>query len=133
MSKENLAIGELLTNSEFVDLLMEKLATASREELRTLTKTAAKEAYDLVVEALLAALLNGKKVRVKDLGTFTTKYRPSRTYRTPQDPKASVVSPETVTLHFTASTTFKRVVQENKALVEAHAKLDKKGKVAKKK
>ncbi|RIY31301.1 HU family DNA-binding protein [Psittacicella gerlachiana] len=128
---KNVSVDELLTNAQFVELFTEQLHASSSEELSSLSKTAAKEAYAVLIATLGQALSAGRKVRIKDLGTFSTRYRPSRVFRTPHDPNAKVETPETVGVHFSIATGLKQRVQNNTALVTAHAKLA--NKAAKKK
>lgn len=115
-------VGELLSVGGFIELFYDKLRASSNPELRSLSKLAAKELHTLLVKSIAQALLAGRKVRFKELGTFSTKYRGPRTFRTPKDPKAKINSPATVTVQFKLSTNLKYRIQLNDALVEAHQK-----------
>lgn len=121
MSKESkFSVGELVASQDFIRLLSESFSKLKSEEVKNLSATATKEAYKAVLETIVAAVVAGKKVRIKELGTFSTKFRPERTYHTPQDTSKRIVSPETVVVSFTPSSSFKNVVKENKALLKAH-------------
>ncbi|RIY34426.1 hypothetical protein CKF54_00580 [Psittacicella hinzii] len=120
---KSVKVNELLTNTQFFDLFVSNLNASKNEEVATLSKVAAKEAYSALVSTLSQALSLGRKVRVKDLGTFSTRYRPARTFRSPRDNNMKIESPETVSVHFSLATNLKSQVQENKELIAAHAKL----------
>ncbi|RIY34427.1 hypothetical protein CKF54_00585 [Psittacicella hinzii] len=131
MSKElelnKTSVNELLTVKELLTLFKNNLKESGNASLVKLSddEEFVRQLLDTWVESLKASLLAGRKVRVHNLGSFATKYRPERKFSNPLTGSVST-APAHVNVAFTSSKTLKDLVSSNENLVKAHKDFEEK-------
>ena len=93
-----------MTKAELIDAVSQKAGVSKADAERTIA-----EFFDLVV----SSAMKGDKVAWPGFGSFTTKVRAARTVRNPQT-GASMESPASRQMKFTASSTLKAILNPNK-------------------